>query len=347
MIGAIVGGVLLLAFSPASTPRLTVGTPRRCHVIAFETQRFPQQSARIRRPPRGGVTAFEGKDASLSNEQVEAIFGEFDTSGDGFIDSGELHAALAKAGQPVSMEKAAEILKTVDENGDGRISLDEFKAVFKLAPSAVPDALRGLFDVRTFFLGGLNRVGDALGIEVSGQWRTTGSGSRYVDDLLGDGKLVLPGDVVQLHYTVTLLSNDKVVETSRGGLPLGFEVGEPEPSGQGWNDAVAGMRIGGKRRVYAKPDEGDGPTARYDIEIVGLEEGASSKREGIIATLGGRRAATRTLFALSFVPYFLPADARPAFFASKPQEVLEQNQEVKVNQADEYVAKQLDALFTK
>ena len=33
-------------------------------------------------------------------------------------------------------------------------------------------------------------------------------------------------------------------------------------------------QVGGQRRVYAKPSEGDGPTARYDIEIVGVEEGS-------------------------------------------------------------------------
>ena len=36
---------------------------------------------------------------------------------------------------------------------------------------------------------------------------------------------------------------------------------------QGWTDAVDGMRVGGRRRVYAKPREGEGPTARCDVEV--------------------------------------------------------------------------------
>ena len=63
---------------------------------------------------------------SLDDDQISAIFREFDTSKDGFIDLGELQAALGRAeGKPVSIERAADILKLVDENDDGRISLEE------------------------------------------------------------------------------------------------------------------------------------------------------------------------------------------------------------------------------
>lgn len=153
------------------------------------------------------------------------------------------------------------LVTQVDANNDGQISLEEFKAVFTLAPGAVPDGLKPLTGVAGFFLNGLGRVGDALGIDVRGQWRTTEYGSRYVDDVVGSGNILLPGDIARIHFTVTLLSTDQIVESSRGGPPLGFQVGEPTGE-QGWNDAVAGMRIGGQRRVYAKPNEGDGPTAR-------------------------------------------------------------------------------------
>ena len=83
----------------------------------------------------------------MNDEQIEAIFKEFDTSGDGFIDFDELVAALGKAGKANSKEEVEEIIKKVDANNDGQISLEEFKEVFKLAPGAVPDALKGLYDV--------------------------------------------------------------------------------------------------------------------------------------------------------------------------------------------------------
>ena len=72
---------------------------------------------------------------------LDAIFKEYDTSGDGFIDESELQAALAKAGRPITAQRAEEILQLVDSNGDGQISLEEFKLVFSLD---APDSLRGL-----------------------------------------------------------------------------------------------------------------------------------------------------------------------------------------------------------
>ena len=67
--------------------------------------------------------------------------------------------------------------------------------------------------------------------------------------------------------------------------------------------------------------QGDGPTARYDIEIVSVEEGTErSAADSVITALGGRRAAFRLLFAASFVPYFLPEQFQPDFFKDeKPQ----------------------------
>ena len=114
------------------------------------------------------------------------------------------------------------------------------------------------------------------------------------------------------------------------------------------------MRVGSRRRVYATPTEGDGPTARYDIEVVGVMEGGeSSAEDGIIASLGGRRAATRLLFALSFVPYFLPEQYKPALFESKKDQrdkltgIDDVAVEARVDPADKYVSSQLDALFAQ
>jgi len=43
-----------------------------------------------------------------------------------------MQAALARAGKPVSRERAAEILEELDEDGDGEISLDELLRAFQL-----------------------------------------------------------------------------------------------------------------------------------------------------------------------------------------------------------------------
>lgn len=302
--------------------------------------------------PRSGLVMAMGDEAGLNDVQIETIFKEFDTSGDGFIDVNELQAALAKAGKPISAEEAENILTKVDMNNDSLISLEEFKSVFKLAPDSVPESLQALTGVSNFFLDGLGRVGEVLGIEVRGQWRTTRNGARYVDDVLGTGRLVNPGDIASIHFTVTLLSTGRVVQTSRGGAPLDYEVGEPGEGGQSWDDSIDGMRVGGQRRVYATPKEGDGPTARYDIEITAVTEASDpSVREKIITSLGGRRAAIRLLFAASFIPYFLPEKYLPDVFKPNPPSpvVLDVDEAAKpkVDRADLYAKQQLDTLFAQ
>lgn len=347
-IGAV--SVAMLAFSPVQP---TVRPASRALSCKFAEQAFQKS---IGGGPRCRIYAAESSDGgpSLSDQQIEAIFREFDTSGDGFIDLGELQAALAKAGKPVTMEQAQDILKTIDANDDQVISLEEFKSVFQLAPGAVPDVLKPLTGVSNFFLEGLGRVGEALGIEVRGQWRTTQNGARYVDDVVGSGDLIMPGDTVEIHFTVTLMDTGRVVQTSRRGPPLAYQVGEVGADGQSWDDSISGMRIGGQRRVYATPKEGDGPTARYDIEVVGIMEAVErSTSEKIITSLGGRRAVFRLLFAASFIPYFIPEKYQPSFFKDGMiSSMLDEPDaaakgEPKVDRADAYAKQQLDALFAQ
>ena len=69
-------------------------------------------------------------DEEISN--LAKIFSVYDTSGDGSIDLEEMQAALARAGKPVSRQRAEEILRELDEDGDGEISLEELQQAFKL-----------------------------------------------------------------------------------------------------------------------------------------------------------------------------------------------------------------------
>jgi len=351
-----VDGIMLalLAFSPGfSTPGFsTTGFSTTGHITTGHNAPWSMRAPSTAIPRAARVVAFEGGSRPRSDEEITAIFREFDTSGDGFIDLGELQSALVKAGKPVSRAEAQQILEVVDENSDGQISLPEFKEVFKLAPSNVPDVLKGLADVLDLF--SLQGLFSDLG--VGGQWRRTEAGAKYVDDVIGPGKLVVPGDYVQMHFTVTALTTNGVVETSRkgSGRPLGYPVGEADGTRVSWDDCLAGMRIGGSRRVYVGQVEGEEPTLRYDLELVALESESYAKREELVARLGGRRAITRALFALTFVPYFVPETSLPpvlnAWFhpeAIEAEEVREAKSDLdaKVSRQDQYVAKSLDALF--
>uniref|UniRef100_A0A7S3TC24 peptidylprolyl isomerase n=1 Tax=Emiliania huxleyi TaxID=2903 RepID=A0A7S3TC24_EMIHU len=253
-------------------PRCLAALPR-CRVVAFDSG-DPNgepilEPGTILEPPRSALAPLdEGGAPLLDDGAIERLFREFDTSGDGLISLAELRAGLSKAGAAVGPEAAEEILRRVDANADGQISAEEFRAVFRLSAESVPEGLRPLTAAAGFFLDSIGRVSDALGVDVPGQWRTTAYGARYVDDVIGGGELVVRGDVAAVHYTVTLMSTEAVVETSRGGPPLAFRVGDPAMGEeQGWTDAVDGMRVGGRRRVYAKPREGEGPTARCDVEV--------------------------------------------------------------------------------
>jgi len=97
-----------------------------------------------------------------SDADIAKIFKAFDTSGDGFISEAELEAALAKGGKKVNAKQVQEILKAVDTNHDSKVSLDEFKKVFELAPDALPAGLQPLVDVTGALLDNLGKVGKVV-----------------------------------------------------------------------------------------------------------------------------------------------------------------------------------------
>mmetsp|Transcript_40055 Transcript_40055/g.94980 ORF Transcript_40055/g.94980 Transcript_40055/m.94980 type:complete len:306 (+) Transcript_40055:81-998(+) len=62
-----------------------------------------------------------------SREELITIFNKYDTSGDGFLDADELRIALrAVGGADVSIEDCEEMIGSIDADGDGVISCEEF-----------------------------------------------------------------------------------------------------------------------------------------------------------------------------------------------------------------------------
>jgi len=57
---------------------------------------------------------------------VAKIFDNFDKSGDGSIDTSELHTIFQSIGQPITTESMNAIMHLLDQNGDDLISKDEF-----------------------------------------------------------------------------------------------------------------------------------------------------------------------------------------------------------------------------
>ena len=105
----------------------------------------------------------------------------------------------------------------------------------------------------------------------------------------GDGALASPGDEVSVHYTGWLYDENapdrrgEQFDSSRErGEPFTFLLGAGRVI-RGWDEGVAGMRVGGKRVLLIPPEYGYGrkgaggvipPQASlvFEVELVGVEE---------------------------------------------------------------------------
>ncbi len=107
---------------------------------------------------------------------------------------------------------------------------------------------------------------------------TTPSGLQYEDTVVGDGSSPRPGQSVQVHYTGWLEDGTKFDSSVDRGQPFVFPLGQGRVI-KGWDEGVAGMKEGGKRRLTIPPDLGYGArgaggvippnaTLIFDVELL-------------------------------------------------------------------------------
>jgi FKBP-type peptidyl-prolyl cis-trans isomerase len=102
------------------------------------------------------------------------------------------------------------------------------------------------------------------------------------DLVVGNGREAKTGDAVHVQYTGTL-TNGKKFDSSydHGGDPFKFTLGKGEVI-KGWDQGVAGMKVGGKRRLRIPADLGYGekgspPTIPggaglvFEVELVSID----------------------------------------------------------------------------
>ncbi|HLQ77729.1 MAG TPA: FKBP-type peptidyl-prolyl cis-trans isomerase [Terriglobia bacterium] len=89
---------------------------------------------------------------------------------------------------------------------------------------------------------------------------TTASGLKYTDQAEGAGAEAKAGMTVEVHYTGWLYVNGmrgKQFDSSVGRGPFRFGLGAGQVI-KGWDEGVAGMKIGGKRELIIPPQLGYG-----------------------------------------------------------------------------------------
>jgi len=110
--------------------------------------------------------------------------------------------------------------------------------------------------------------------------RVTESGLRITDLVVGEGPEAVAGQGVVVNYRGTL-TDGREFDSSYGRGPFRFPLGGGRVI-RGWDEGVAGMKVGGKRKLVIPPDLGYGsrgaggvipPDATLIFEVELLEVG--------------------------------------------------------------------------
>ncbi|MFT3708867.1 MAG: FKBP-type peptidyl-prolyl cis-trans isomerase [Archangium sp.] len=102
-----------------------------------------------------------------------------------------------------------------------------------------------------------------------------------IEDLqVGTGPEAKAGHEVAVHYTGTLTNGSKFDSSRDRGTPFEFELGAGMVI-KGWDQGVAGMKVGGRRKLTIPPELGYGAggyppvippnsTLIFDVELISV-----------------------------------------------------------------------------
>ncbi|MCU0766689.1 MAG: FKBP-type peptidyl-prolyl cis-trans isomerase [Gammaproteobacteria bacterium] len=87
--------------------------------------------------------------------------------------------------------------------------------------------------------------------------RITDSGLKVEELVEGDGAIAAAGQQVVVHYTGWLTDGRKFDSSHDRAEPFDFALGRGHVI-RGWDEGVAGMKVGGRRRLTIPPQLGYG-----------------------------------------------------------------------------------------
>jgi FKBP-type peptidyl-prolyl cis-trans isomerase len=110
---------------------------------------------------------------------------------------------------------------------------------------------------------------------------TMPDGLKYTDDTIGTGAEAQPGKTVSVHYTGWLLDGTKFDSSRDRNQPFQFPLGGGRVI-KGWDEGVAGMKVGGKRTLVIPPNLGYGAqgaggvipanaTLKFEVELLDVK----------------------------------------------------------------------------
>ena len=111
---------------------------------------------------------------------------------------------------------------------------------------------------------------------------TTKSGLKYVELKEGTGDEAKAGQTVEVHYTGWLKDGTKFDSSKDRNKPFEFKLGAGKVI-KGWDEGVAGMKVGGTRKLIVPPELGYGkqgypgaipPDAEltFEVEMLGAKK---------------------------------------------------------------------------
>ena len=101
------------------------------------------------------------------------------------------------------------------------------------------------------------------------------------DSKIGTGAEAFTGKSVSVHYTGWLTDGTKFDSSKDRGQPFSFQLGAGQVI-KGWDQGVAGMKVGGIRKLTIPPDLGYGArgaggvippnaTLVFEVELLGVQ----------------------------------------------------------------------------